>query len=85
MSKTRLDLLKEVYLNAVNNKDLFFRLDVSAEDFTELHFSYQYLEEKGYIKIHPVAEDGSTTVSITLNGVDFVEDVEDFVSDYWRK
>ncbi|MEH7419595.1 hypothetical protein V7266_30650 [Neobacillus drentensis] len=85
MGDKRLELLSEVYDVMVNEKDIRAVKNVQSSDYDTNKLHYQYLEAKGYVKIYPKQSDGSIAIGITVDGIDFYEDVKDTAPAYWRE
>ena len=85
MTDNRMELLSEVYDSIVSENHIKAIKVVDATKFTANQLHYQYLEEKGYIKVYPKQSDGSIAIGITLDGIDFYEDVKDIAPAYWNE
>ena len=82
MEKNRLQILKEVYKNVVTANEIYEKTLVPVDEFNGERLHYQYLRNKGFITYQ---EYDPVQVMITVEGMDFIESVEDIVQDYWSK
>lgn len=85
MTDKRLELLSEVYETMVSEKDIRAVKKVQQSDLTANNLLYQYLEAKGYINIYPKNTDETISNGITVDWIDFYEDVRDIAPAYWRE
>lgn len=78
MKKNRLDILKRVYKEAVGFGTLESGLTIGFNEFLIDAFDYEYLEQKGYIKLgkSPAHSRDSAVIYITTDGVDIVESLQ---------
>ncbi|WP_226087470.1 hypothetical protein [Mesobacillus sp. S13] len=85
MAKERIEILSELYLKVVSERNIGAIVNVEPSVLEENNLHYQYLEAKGHIKVYPEQSDGTTAVGITVDGIDFYEDIKDIAADYWRQ
>ncbi|MGN7941997.1 hypothetical protein [Metabacillus sp. 22489] len=74
MKKERLDLLMEIYNEAIEYDNFYngYKITNLEGTITDL-FNYQYLEESGYIKIE-LSTNGKHYAQLTIQGVNFIEE-----------
>ncbi|MEH6957777.1 hypothetical protein [Neobacillus drentensis] len=85
MTDKRMELLSEVYDIIMSENHIKAIKVVDALKFAANQLQYQYMEEKGYIKVFPKSSDGSIAVGMTVEGIDFYEDVKDIAPAYWSE
>ncbi|KAA0565322.1 hypothetical protein F0342_06855 [Bacillus sp. CH30_1T] len=73
MEQTRFELLKRVYDEAIDYNNMYEPLLLENEDYALDLFNLQYLEASGLIELEN-KDNRKGYVTLTLYGVDFVED-----------
>ncbi|MGD6897127.1 hypothetical protein [Bacillus infantis] len=73
MKQSRLEILEEIYNEAVAFQTFDAGIKYSVEDLAANGFDLYYLEDGGYIRIPDGDPDKGWEITITYKGVDAVE------------